>query len=173
MIAGVFNRARRRGLAVVAAAFALPCGAGDAAEIVTLAGDQAAIVFIVSGRGITGDIQVRESKTGKALWDALLAPASVRQFTVRPGDYTILLEQGAAPVSIAVQSGHAILLTLSGVPGNGVYRLTNRHDAKASEIGGTALPAFIDENGIAPADYAPVTLEHSGPGLTFLFRVDN
>ena len=151
----------------------LACGAATADEIVTLASDQAAIIFIVTGRGITGDIQVRDSKSGKPLWDALLAPASVRQFTVRPGEYTILLEQGAAPVAIAVEGGHALLLTLAGVPGNGIYRLTNRHDAKATEIGGTALPGFIDQYGLAPADYAPVTLERSGPGLTFLFRVDN
>src|SRR5579885_3649159 len=146
---------RRLGSAACAtAAFFLLSGAAAAQDIVTLAGGQAAIVFMVTGQGITGDIEIRDAKTGAPVWDALLSQTSVRQFTVRPGDYRIVAAPGAAPVAVVARPGRAILVALAG------------------ENGGTALPSFIDDNRIPALDYAPVSLDRSGAGLSFLFRAD-
>ncbi len=162
---------RRLGSAACAtAAFFLLSGAAAAQDIVTLAGGQAAIVFMVTGQGITGDIEIRDAKTGAPVWDALLSQTSVRQFTVRPGDYRIVAAPGAAPVAVVARPGRAILVALAGE--NGGYRIIRTSDVGAGEIGGTALPSFIDDNRIPALDYAPVSLDRSGAGLSFLFRAD-
>ncbi|MBV9522890.1 MAG: hypothetical protein JO010_08855 [Alphaproteobacteria bacterium] len=154
------------------AGLALPRGPAAAQEIVTIPAGQSAIVFMVTGQGLTGDIQVRARQGGVPLWDALLSPLSVRQFVVQPGSYDLVLAPGSAPIPLAAAPGHATLVSLAGVPGDNLYRVIAKSEVTAGEIEHSALPSFIDDNRIAPLDYAPIALDGRGAGLTFLIRAD-
>jgi hypothetical protein len=164
--------ARRRVTVMVLGVIAMFVGhPGSAEEIVRLATGQAAIVFMVTGQGLSGDIQIRE-RQGAPVWDALISQTTVRQFTVQPGTYTLVLAPGKAPIPLAAQAGRATLVSLAGAPADGGYRIITKSEVSLGEVAHSALPSFIDDNRIAPLDYAPVALETRGPGLTFLVRAD-
>lgn len=164
---------QRRRVAAALALLLLGSTAASAVQpAVTLGADEAAIVFMVTGQGRSGDIEVRNARNAP-IWDTLLTPAaSVRQFKVRPGAYSMILARGAAPVPIAAQSGYATLISLAGEPTNGSYRMISQAAVKVGDVPHTVLPDFIDEYAIAPLDYAPVVLDSRGPGLSFVFRAD-
>jgi hypothetical protein len=143
----------------------------SAEEILSLAAGQSAIVFMVTGQGLSGDIQIRE-RQGAPVWDALISQTTVRQFTVQPGTYTLVLAPGKAPIPLAAQAGRATLVSLAGAPADGGYRIITKSEVSIGEVAHTALPSFIGDNRIAPLDYAPIALDKRGSGLTFLVRAD-
>jgi hypothetical protein len=164
---------QRRRVAAVLALLLLGSTAASAVEpAVTLRADEAAIVFMVVGQGRGGDIEVRDARNAP-IWDTLLTPAaSVRQFKVRPGAYSMILARGEAPIPVAVKSGYVALISLVGEPASGSYRLISQSAVKVRDVPHTVLPDFIDQYAIAPLDYAPVVLDRRGLGLSFALRAD-
>jgi hypothetical protein len=157
-------------LAIVAAAGT--AGHAAAEDLIKLKSDQAAIIFVVSSQGRSGDIQVRDAQHASPIWSTLLSQASVRQFTVRPGAYNLDLAPGTKPVAIAAVAGHATIVSLQGEGQDGTYRRMSQSEVAPGELDQTVLPGFIDENRIAEAGYAPTSLDEHGDGLTFVFRAD-
>ena len=153
-------------------AMAATTGGARAQDLVKLKADQAAIIFVVSGQGRSGDIEVRDPQHASPIWATLLSQASVRQFTVRPGSYSIDLAPGAKPVAVAAVAGHATIVSLQGGASDGSYRWTAQSEVAPEQIDQTVLPSFIDDNRITEAGYAPTSLDEHGAGLTFVFRTD-
>jgi hypothetical protein len=164
--------ARSLGVVLAILAFAEMTGTAAAQDVIKLKADQAAIIFVVSGQGRSGDMQVRDSQHASPIWATLLSQASVRQFTVRPGAYNLDLSPGAKPVAVAAVAGHATIVSLQGGAPDGTYRWLAQSEVAPEEIDQTVLPSFIDENRIAEAGYAPTSLDEHGAGLTFVFRSD-
>lgn len=156
-------------LAILAAVTAGPAAAQD---VVKLKADQAAIIFVVSGQGRTGDMQVRDSQHQNPIWATLLSQASVRQFTVRPGAYSVDLSPGANPIPLTAVAGHATIVSLQGGAPDGAYRWLAQSEVAPNEIDNTVLSSFIDENRITESGYAPTSLDEHGAGLVFVFRSD-
>jgi hypothetical protein len=162
-----------RALAIVLVILAAAVVTGTvAAQDVKLKPGQAAIIFVVSGQGRSGDMQVRDAQHQSAIWATLLSQASVRQFTVRPGAYSVDLSAGAKPIAVAAVAGHATVVELQGGAPDGAYRWLSQSEVAPEEIDRTVLPSFIDENRIVESGYAPTSLEEHGAGLIFVFRSD-
>lgn len=149
---------------------AIFCGGAAADELVRLKPDEAAIIFIVAGQGRSGDLEVRDSEHGSPVWATLLSQASVRQFTVRPGAYSLVLSSTEKPLALAAVAGHATVVSLGS--GDGAYRRLAQSEVAPEEIARTTLPSFIDEHRIAESGYAPTSLYDRGAGLSFVFRPD-
>jgi hypothetical protein len=164
--------ARPLGVLLVILAAAVTAGPAVAQDVVKLKADQAAIIFVVSGQGRSGDMQVRDAQHQSPIWATLLSQASVRQFTVRPGAYSLDLSPGAKPIALAAVAGHATIVSLQGGAADGAYRWLAQSEVAPNEIDRTVLPNFIDENRIAESGYAPTSLDEHGAGLVFVFRSD-
>jgi hypothetical protein len=161
--------------AVVAACLAAALsasGAADADEVVKLAGDQAAIIFLIDGQGRGGDMQVRGRQGQAAVWGSVLSPSSMLQFTVNPGSYTVLLAPNQQAIPLAAVAGHATVISLTGTGVDGAYRWQSQSEVAPGEIDQTAVPGFIDDKRIPPSGYAPTSLAERGTGLTFVFRTN-
>jgi hypothetical protein len=163
---------RMIGASLAIVAVAAITGYAAAQDLIKLKGDQAAIIFVVSSQGRSGDIQVRDAQHASPIWSTLLSQASVRQFTVRPGAYNLDLAPGAKPVAISAVAGHATVVSLQGEGQDGTYRQMSQNEVAPDQLDHTVLPSFIDENRIAESGYAPTSLDEHGDGLTFVFRAD-
>jgi hypothetical protein len=163
-----------RTIGALAAVLALAALTGTAAaqDLIKLKSDQAAIIFVVSSQGRSGDIEVRAPQQSSPVWATLLSQASVRQFTVRPGAYNLDLQPGTKPVAIAAVAGRATIISLSGDGQDGTYRRLSQSEVAPDQLDQTVLLDFIGENRIEEAGYAPTSLDASGAGLTFVFRAD-
>ena len=120
----------------------------------------------------TGELQVRDGKQPAPVWASVLAPASVRQFTVRPGSYAVVLAPARKTIDVAVSSGRATVVALVGTAPDGGYVWREQSDVAPSELEQTGVPLFIVERRLAPASYAPTSLDARGAGLTFVLRAD-
>jgi hypothetical protein len=164
--------ARSLGLLLMVVALVTATEAARAQDLVKLKANQAAIIFVVSSQGRSGDIEVRDSQHASPIWATLISQASVRQFTVRPGSYSVDLSPGAKPVAVAAVAGHATVVSLQGGTPDGAYRWLAQSEVAPEQIDQTVLPSFIDDNRITEAGYAPTSLDEHGAGLTFVFRSD-
>jgi hypothetical protein len=158
--------------ACLAAALAATGRAAAADEVVKLAADQAAIIFLIDGQGRGGDLQVRDRQGQAVVWGSVLSPASVLQFTVNPGAYVVLLAPNQQAIPLAAVAGHATVISLTGTGPDGAYRWQSQSEVAPAEIDQTAVPGFIDDKRIAPSGYAPTSLSGRGAGLTFVFRTN-
>ncbi len=174
MVHGAFQLqiSRLIGAVVMILAMVAATGVASAQDLVKLKGDQAAIIFVVSSQGRSGDIQVRDAQHASPIWATLLSQASVRQFTVRPGAYNLDLSPRAQPIAIAAVAGHATVVSLQGDGQDGSYRRLAQSEVAPDQLDQTVLPSFIDDNRIAESGYAPTALDERGTGLTFVFRSD-
>ena len=167
------HRSPRRMLRLSLALLATVCGAAVASEeLLTLEPGQGAIVFMIDGQGRAGELQVRDGKQPAPVWASVLAPASVRQFTVRPGSYAVVLAPARKTIDVAVSSGRATVVALVGTAPDGGYVWREQSDVTPSELEQTGVPLFIVERRLAPASYAPTSLDARGAGLTFVLRAD-
>jgi hypothetical protein len=141
-------------------------------EILKLEAGQAAIIFMVDGKGRSGEMLVRDAKQPAPVWASVLGPASVRQFTVRPGSYAVLLSPTQKTIAVAAAAGRATVLSLAGTSPDGAYLLNEQNEVAPADLEQTAVPTFITERRLPAAAYAPTSLDARGAGLTFVLRAD-
>jgi hypothetical protein len=163
----------RRGGRILVAAVALACGALTAsAQERRPAPGSASVVFLLAGDPLSGEIQVREASRPVTAWSTLVPPGTMRQFTVQPGAYRLVLEPSREEVPIAAVVGRSTIVSLAGDTRGGAHYALVRQSQAAPDAEGGEVAQFLASHRVAPNAAEPVSLLHLGSGLIFVVRTD-
>jgi hypothetical protein len=143
-----------------------------AAEGDELARDQAAIVFLVSGDAIGGELQVREKDRPVVVWSTLIGQNSVRRFIVKPGSYALRVEPDRELRQIRTAGGKVTVVALSAIAADRTFALIDQREIAPDALEEGGVGAFLADHRISPQALAPVSLEYLGGNLSFLLRAN-
>ena len=132
----------------------------------------ASIVFVLDSDRLRGELQVREATRPVMAWSTLIGPGTLRQFTVQPGTYRVMLEPNPDPLTVSAFVGRTAIVTLSGNPRGREHYADVRQSQAASAGEDSDVAAFLAANRVPQQAVEPVSLMHLGSGLTFVVRTD-
>jgi hypothetical protein len=144
----------------------------QAADEDRLTRDQAAIVFLVSGDAIGGELQIRETDRPVVAWSTLISQNSVRRFIVRPGSYALRVEPNRELRPIRTTGGKVTVVALSAIAADRTFAVIDQREVAPDALEEGSVATFLSDHHVSPQALAPVSLEYLGRNLSFFLRAN-
>jgi hypothetical protein len=162
---------RAKGILLIVTMLAAACGPAVAQDWLPLGKGQSAVVFLLGGDAINGEIQVREKARPVVAWSTLVGQNAARRFTVKPGSYLVQLDPTAATATIEARPGTIAVVSLSGIARDGgSFTVAHQDQVLPEDVEGSQLGTFVIEHHVSEQALRAVSLEHLGTNLVFVVR---